>query len=185
MEQDHELAQRAARGDRGAFHVIVDRHARHLYRLARSLARSNADAEDVVQDAFLAAYRGIGKFDGRSSVKTWLGKIVVKRSISAWRKNRRHRDVLSLEPMHESAEGNGRSLGQGNATAAVDQRLDLAAVLPGLADEYREIFVLREVQGLSYAEIAATLGIPAGTVDSRLHRARGELRKRLKAYRCS
>ena len=69
------------------------------------------------------------------------------------------------------------------SAAAVDQRLDLATVLPYLPKEYREIFLLREVQGLSYAEIGRALDIPAGTVDSRLHRARSELRKRLKAYR--
>ena len=179
---DLDLARRAAAGDRLAFHAIVDRHASDLFRLARSLARGAADAEDVVQDAFLAAYRGIGKFDGRSSLKTWLGKIVIKRSISAWRKNKRHRSAVSLEPLHESLERSGRGAGVSGSTA-VDQRLDLATVLPGLAAEYREIFLLREVQGLSYAEIGKALGIPPGTVDSRLHRARSELRKRLKSYR--
>ena len=180
---DLDLAKQAAGGDRGAFHAIVDRHSRDLYRIARSLCRSNSDAEDVVQDALLAAYRGIAKFDGRSSLKTWLGRIVMKRSISAWRKNKKHQAAVSLEAVHESIGGNGRAASGGGGMAAVDQRLDLADVLPALPDEYREIFVLREMQGLSYAEIAAALGIPAGTVDSRLHRARGELRRRLKGYR--
>ena len=183
METDDlELARLAAAGDRGAFHVIVDRHARGLFRLARSLSKCTSDAEDAVQDALLAAYRGIGSFDGRSSLKTWLSRIVMKRSISAWRKNRRHRDAVPLEPLHESIGRDGRAV-NGGGTAAVDQRLDLAAALPSLAAEYREIFLLREVQGLSYAEIGQALGIPPGTVDSRLHRARGELRKYLKAYR--
>lgn len=180
--RDLDLAKLAAGGDRGAFHAIVDRHARDLFRIARSLCRNNSDAEDVVQDALLAAYRGIGKFDGRSSLKTWLGKIVMKRSISAWRKNRRHQSSVPLEPIHDSLGGNGRAMAS-NSTAAVDQRLDLATVLPGIAEEYREVFILREIQGLSYAEIGQALGIPAGTVDSRLHRARNELRKRLKSYR--
>ena len=183
MEQrEMELVKLAAAGDRGAFHVIVDRHAQDLFRIARSLARCNADAEDVVQDALLAAYRGIGKFDGRSSLKTWLGKIVVKRSISAWRKNKRHKAAVSLEPMHESVQHNGRRGHGGESATAVDQRLDLATVLPSLPEEYREVFVLREMQGMSYAEIAQALGIPPGTVDSRLHRARAELCRRLKGY---
>lgn len=178
---DIDLARLAADGDRRAFHAIVDRHAPALFRLARSLSKCHADAEDVVQDALLAAYRGIGAFDGRSSLKTWLSRIVMKRSISTWRKNKRHRAAASLEPMHETP-GNLRSGGD-NAAIAVDQRLDLETVLPGLAAEYREVFVLREIQGLSYAEIGQTLGIPAGTVDSRLHRARAELRKKLRSYR--
>ena len=180
---DIDLAKRAAAGDRDAFHLIVDRHSRALFRIARSLCKCDSDAEDVVQDALLAAYRGIGKFDGRSSLKTWLGKIVMKRSISAWRKNKRHRAAVSLEPLHDTPAGNGRLRPAGGGTLAVDQRLDLATVLPGLAPEYREIFVLREIQGLSYAEIGQALGVPPGTVDSRLHRARNELRKRLKSYR--
>ena len=182
MEQpDLELAKLAASGDRGAFHMIVERHSRGLFRIARSLCKCNSDAEDVVQDALLAAYRGIAKFDGRSSLKTWLARIVMKRSISAWRKNKRHRAAVTLEGAHEMTGSDGRSM-RIDGIAAVDQRLDLAAVLPDLAEEHREIFVLREIQGLSYAEIAQALDIPAGTVDSRLHRARGELRKRLKGY---
>jgi RNA polymerase sigma-70 factor (ECF subfamily) len=179
---DIDLARLAADGDRGAFHAIVDRHAPGLFRLARSLSKCSADAEDVVQDALLAAYRGIGSFDGRSSLKTWLARIVMKRSISAWRKNKRHRAAVMLDVSHEAVVSNGRASINGGTTA-VDQRIDLETVLPDLAAEYREIFVLREIQGLSYAEIGQTLGIPAGTVDSRLHRARAELRKKLKSYR--
>jgi RNA polymerase sigma-70 factor (ECF subfamily) len=184
LEQDDlELARRAAAGDRGAFHAIVDRHAQSLFRVARSLCRCNADAEDVVQDALLAAYRGMSGFDGRASLKTWLARIVMKRSISAWRKNKRHRDPAPLGPAHDTLGRNGRAGAPESATAAIDQKLDLEAVLPSITAEYREIFVLREIQGLSYAEIAQTLDIPPGTVDSRLHRARLELRKKLKAYR--
>src|SRR6185437_13558280 len=97
--------------------------------------------------------------------------------ISMWRKNKRHRSAVTLELMHETVVRTGRNSG-GAETTAVDQRLDLETVLPGLAEEYREIFVLREIQGLSYAEIGQALGIPPGTVDSRLHRARAELRKK-------
>jgi len=180
---DLDLAKRAAGGDRGAFHAIVDRYAPDLYRVARSYAKSGADAEDIVQETFLAAYRGIAKYDGRSSLKTWLSKITMKRAISQWRKNRRHQNAVSLEEGQEPSPGRNGNVPGGSAVAAVDQRLDLALVLRTLSEEYREIFVLREVQGLSYSEIAQALGIPAGTVDSRLHRARGELRKKLKAYR--
>lgn len=186
MHGDLDLAKRAAGGDRGAFHAIVELYAPDLYRVARCYAKNNADAEDVVQEVFLAAYRGIAKYDGRSCLRTWLSKIAMKRAVSAWRKNRRHQAAVSLELEHDhdtSSVGRHTQSAVGSAVAAVDQKLDLSVVLKTLAPEYREIFVLREVQGLSYAEIAETLGIPPGTVDSRLHRARGELRKKLKAYR--
>jgi RNA polymerase sigma-70 factor (ECF subfamily) len=177
------LAKRAAAGDRGAFNAIVDCYAPVLFRVARALTRSSADAEDVVQEAFLAAYRGIGRYDGRSSLKTWLSKITMKRAISAWRKNKRHQASVPLESAPDMPGRNGQWGGDGSAAAAVDQKLDLAVILRTLAPEYREIFILREIEGLSYAEIAQRLAIPPGTVDSRLHRARGELRKKLHAYR--
>ena len=183
QHSDLELAKRAAGGDRGAFHAIVESYAPLLYRVARGMARNNADAEDVVQDALLAAYKSMGSYDGRSSLKTWLSKITMKRAISAWRKNRRHLAAAPLEAAQETAARSGQYGGSSAATAAVDQKLDLSVVLRMLAPEYQEIFVLREVEGLSYAEIAERLGVPPGTVDSRLYRARAELRKRLKAYR--
>jgi RNA polymerase sigma-70 factor (ECF subfamily) len=176
---DLELARRAADGDRAAFHAVVDRYADDLFRLARSLVRVRADAEDIVQETFIEAFRGIGTFDGRASLRTWLSRILMRRASRVWRRSR-ERPSVSLEA-HEPSAGDA-SLAVGPQTLAVDQRLDLRAVLPSLIREHREILLLREMQGMSYAEIAQTLGVPQGTVESRLHRARRELRERLKAY---
>lgn len=180
---DQELVKRVAGGEREAFAAIVERHAPSLYRLARSMGKNADDAEDVVQEALLAAYRGIGAFDGRSSLKTWLAKIVIKRSISAWRKDKRHRGVASLDLFRDEEAAARPGSSSGPMQSAVDQRLDLEQVLPRLSPEFRAVFVLREIQGLSYTEIGQALGIPPGTVDSRLYRARAELRKLLAAYR--
>lgn len=179
---DHDLAERAGRGDRAAFHTIVDLYAHDLFRLARSLSPTADDADDIVQETLIAAFRGLAKFDGRSSLKTWLSRIAMKRAAKAWHKNRRSRMSVSLDAAAD-ATGLEPRLATGSADGRVDQRLDLMEMLPTLTPEYREVVVLREVQGMSYAEIASTLGLPQGTVESRLHRGRCELREKLAAYR--
>jgi len=171
---DLDLARLAARGDHAAFHELVDRHAKALFQVAISLSSTRSDAEDLVQETFAAAYKGLPAFDGRASVRTWMTRILMRRAADAWRSGRHARKAVNLDaappPARESSE------------AAVDQRLDLAAVLQQLDENHREVIVLREMQGLSYAQIAQTLGLPQGTVESRLHRARAELRHRLKGY---
>ena len=177
---DHDLAERAARGDRAAFHAIVDRYAQDLFRLARSLSRSADDADDIVQETFVAAFRGIARFDRKSSLRTWLSRIAIKLAARAWNKGRRSRAAVSL---NTEATVSDPRLTTHSATDRVDRRLDLLEVLPTLTREYREVLVLRELQQMSYAEIAQALGLPQGTVESRLHRGRNELREKLAAYR--
>jgi RNA polymerase sigma-70 factor (ECF subfamily) len=177
--EDLSLASRAATGDRVALHAVVDRHARDLFRLARGLTPSAADAEDVVQDTLIAAFRGIGKFDGRASLLTWMSRILVRRAGKLGRKRSRRSAIPLDEASGEAQPPDARLLVKAHDN---DCRIDLAAALPELPHEYREVIVLRELQGLSYAEIATTLGIAQGTVESRIHRARSLLRQRLHAY---
>jgi RNA polymerase sigma-70 factor (ECF subfamily) len=179
---DHDLAERAARGDRAAFHAIVDRYAQDLFRLARSLSRSADDADDIVQETFVAAYRGIARFDRKSTLKTWLSRIAIKLAAKAWNKGRRSREAVSLNAGPEAIVSDPR-LTTHSATEGVDRRLDLLAILPTITREYREVLVLRELEQMSYAEIAEALGLPQGTVESRLHRGRSELREKLAEYR--
>ena len=174
-EADLALARRAARGDREALHAVVDRHARELFRAARGLCPTAADAEDAVQETLVAAFRWIGTYDGRASLLTWMSRILFREAKRISGRNRRGAAV-SLDEATDSP-------GARPATNGDDCRLDLAAQLPRLAPEFREVIVLRELQGMSYADIAATLRIPKGTVESRLHRARKELRELLRAYR--
>jgi RNA polymerase sigma-70 factor (ECF subfamily) len=176
LEQtDSDLLGSAARGDEAAFHTLVDRHAAGLYRLARSLSATEHDAEDVLQETLMAALRGAGSFDGRASVKTWLSRILMRQAARAWNRERRSRAALPLEMAEPHAQ-------PGNGAVRVDQRLDLSAVLNALPEDHRQVLVLREVEQLSYAEIARVLNVPVGTVDSRLHRARREMRARLEEY---
>ena len=166
---DHDLLKRAVRGDNKAFHALMDRHAPRLYRLAVSLVGNSTDAEDVLQEAFTGVYRGMGKFEGRSSVKTWITRIVFTQAA----KFHRDRAGKSMAPLvfDHASEDTGSS--------HLEAKEELDAALAKLSPEHREILVLRELEGMSYEEMALVLGVPRGTIESRLHRARNDLREKL------
>jgi len=176
---DDELLAKAAGGDGRAFHVLVDRHAQRLFRLAVSLVGNAADAEDVVQETFAGAFKGLRAFEGRASVKTWLTRILFTQA-AKWRRDRGRReggrrDYRPLESAEEQATVSDEIFGVG-------ARIDLQAALGRLSEEHREVLVLREFEGMAYEEMAEVLGVPRGTIESRLHRARNELRERLRSY---
>jgi RNA polymerase sigma-70 factor (ECF subfamily) len=175
---DLELVRQAARGDGAAFHALVDRHAPELFRLATSLSAGRADAEDVVQETLIGAYQGLRRFDGRASVKTWLKRILVRQAARAWNRAKRGRSMLPIEAADMSPPSRAKT----SASVVVDQKIDVAAVVRTLAQEHREVIVMREFDQMSYSEIAEVLEIPIGTVESRLHRARAELRAKLDGY---
>lgn len=171
-ENDLELLQRAATGDGRAFHSLVDRHAQRMFRLAISLVGNAADAEDILQETFAGAYKGLAGFEGRASVKTWLTRILFTQA-AKWHRDRAGRNmgsIGSVEPAVESTVG------------GVEIRIDLQRALQQLSPEHREVLMLREFEGMAYAEMAEVLGLPQGTIESRLHRARSELREKLKSY---
>jgi len=190
---EDELVRAAAGGDGEAFHALIDHHAPALFRAALGLTRTRADAEDLVQETLVGAYRGIGKFAGRSSVKTWLLQILTRQAAKAWHRNRHQRRTLSLHAGGDDDDnGTGRATladqtaanaPAGGDVAAVESRLDVTAVLQKLSPSHREILVLREMRQLSYEEIAQVLGVPRGTVESRLSRARAEFRSCYEAER--
>lgn len=179
---DLELVQAANAGDDGAFHALVERHAASLMRVAISLSKRREDAEDLLQETFVGAYRGLKNFEGRSSVRTWLVQILTRQAAKAWHKARHHRRTESI---HRADETGGErddfeAYGQQRGVAqTVGQRLDVMQILDSLPDGHREILVLREIRGLSYDEMAETLNVPRGTIESRLFRARAEFRKRM------
>ena len=165
---DIELLRLAGDGDSAAFHALVDRHAQRLYRLAVTLVGNAADAEDVLQETFIGAFRGLRSFEGRASVKTWLTRILVMQA-AQWRRDRRRR----FERLGDSLPA---------SSASAEAALDVPAAIAQLSPEHRQVLVLREFERMSYEEMAEVLDVPRGTVESRLHRARNELREKLKAY---
>lgn len=169
---DLELLRSAAGGDDQAFHALIDRHAKALFRVALSLCGNRADAEDVLQETFIGAYRGMRNFAGRSSVKTWLVQILTRQSHKSWRRSKNHRGSVALD-----AEASDP-----RSSSNLDDRLDVMQMLQSLSPPHREVLVLRHFQGLSYDEMARVLNLPQGTVESRLTRARAELRSRLDGH---
>jgi RNA polymerase sigma-70 factor, ECF subfamily len=182
---DAELAARARRGDGVAFELIVRRHNRRLFRLARSLLRNDAEAEDVLQEAYVRAYAGLGELVDRQALAAWLARIVANEALGRLRGRAR---VVSLEDFRAAQAGTDDAGGAGDGPAS-DQpdperlaasgelRRLLEAAVDALPEEFRTVFVLREVEGLSTAETAASLAIRPETVKTRLHRARRQLQE--------
>ena len=173
LQTDRELVSRARHGDPSAFHQLVDRYGGPLFALAVRLVGNAADAQDVMQEVLAGAFRGIGSFRHECSVKTWLTQILVRQAA----RHRREQNRYKLHVQNQSQAD--RTPGQDRA----DIRMDLAEALTSLSPEHREVIVLRELEGLSYEEIAAVLKVPRGTVESRLFRARRELQDLLEEYR--
>jgi RNA polymerase sigma-70 factor (ECF subfamily) len=172
---DSQLLQQAVGGNGKAFHELVHRHQQRMYRLAVSLVGNSTDAEDVLQEALAGAYRNLKTFEGRSTVKTWLTRILITQA-AKWRRDRRRGPMVAFDSLPEPV---GKAV---NPADHVGRQIDLQAALRQLSAEHREVLVLREFDGLAYEEIAQVLGVPRGTVESRLHRARNELREKLKGY---
>lgn len=172
---DKELAAQAADGDINAFGGLFERYARDVFRVALALGHRHPDAEDLMQDTFIAAWEGIGRFQGRSSIKTWLTAILLRQAS----RNRRRAALRVTAPLDARAEAAAPERHEGDGTAS---RLDVHAMLESLSEEHRHVLVLRELQGLSYDEIAHVLEVPRGTVESRLFRARTLLRERFHEY---
>lgn len=182
---DEELAARAAAGDAAAFETLVSRHEGRVYRLAYRLTGSDADAQDVLQDAFLAAYRGLASFRGTARFSTWLYRIATNAALMH-RRARRRRPTESLEEFLPRFDENGQHAPEAaelGAASRIDDLLDgkllaekVRAALERLPDLYREAFVLRDLEELDTGEVADLLGVDAATVRQRVHRARLMLR---------
>lgn len=174
---DEEIVVRVLAGETALFEVLMRRHNQRLYRAARAILRDDHEAEDVMQEAYVNAYSHLGQFDGRAQFSTWLTKIAVYEALARVRRRGRY------DPMDESAletlmpptptpdperQAFGRELGA-LIESAVDQ----------LGDGYREVFMLRQVEGMSTAETAQALGVSEDVVKTRFSRARSALQRDL------
>jgi RNA polymerase sigma-70 factor (ECF subfamily) len=184
---DDALLRRIRAGDRDAFSLLMRRYNRRLYRVARSVLRDDAEAEDALQDAYLQAYRALPAFRGDSALGTWLTRIVVNAALMRQRKTGRLAEVIELGADYdaEAASPHARDDSPGDV-----EQPDLAAFrgqtrrlietgIDKLPAAFRTVFVLRAVEELTVEETAATLGIPEATVRTRYFRARAMLREAL------
>jgi RNA polymerase sigma-70 factor (ECF subfamily) len=185
MLSDAELATRAHYGDGSAFELIMRRYNRRLFRLARSLLRDDAKAEDVLQEAYLRAYTRLGELVDRQALAAWLARIIVNEALRRLRAMAR---VISLEEFRAAKAGTddeddmdcgpaSDQLDPERLAASGELRRLLEVAVDTLPEEFRTVFVLREVEGLSTAETAAYLTIHPETVKTRLHRARRQLQE--------
>ncbi len=182
MEPGEEIdrLRESQRGSSAAFGQIVRAYQRAVYRVAYALMRNAGDADDVTQETFVRAWRAIGRFRVGEPLYPWLARIAMNASFSLLR-HRKRRPEVALEPMLEA----GAQWTFGNdpvdEAAASERDERLARAYAALSEEHRAVLALRVVEDLSYDDIARTLGVPVGTVMSRLSRARAELKSRLRS----
>jgi len=187
---DRELVERAKAGEKAAFGVLVERYQKRIYAVAFGMLHNRDDALDVVQDAFVKVHKHIGAFQGNASFYTWLYRITANLCIDVRRKRGRRGEVefeesvgrdeglatgIDVAPRH--AEANPvQNLGRRELAGEIDRALET------LSENHRLILLLREVEGLSYEELARVLKISKGTVMSRLFHARRNMQKTLRPY---
>ena len=183
---DAELARRIGQRDERAFETLMRAHNRLLYRLARSILKDDAEAEDAVQEAYLQAFRSIAKFRGEARLSTWLTRIVANEAFGRLRKHARRAAIVPLrldddETREAQADSEGPVMMEQPDKAAFrnEMRHLLEARIDALPDAFRTVFMLRAVEDLSVEETAASLGIPESTVRTRFFRARSLLRESL------
>ena len=182
---DAELVQKAQAGQADAFGLLVERHQDYVYSSVCYLIGGGHDAEDIAQDVFVSAYRALRGFEGRARFTTWLYGIMLNSVRNYWRRQKRV-TVLSVDPAEEDGNPGPQIAAKQDGPAEMSVRAERVSVvrdaIAGLDESLREIVVLRDIQGLSYEELADALELPDGTVKSRLYRARQQLMQRLKPY---
>jgi RNA polymerase sigma-70 factor (ECF subfamily) len=183
-QSDLELVRRVQRGERGAFDLLVLRYQHRVVKLVARLLRDPAEAEDVAQEAFVKAYRAIGSFRGDSAFYTWLYRIAVNtaRNTMASRQRRPLDYEADLSESEQSAVESRMRHGDTPEAAALTDEIHhtVNRAVEELPEDLRTAIILREIEGLSYEEIAAAMDCPVGTVRSRIFRAREAIDRHLK-----
>jgi len=184
---ESQFIERLKRGDAAAFEVLVAQRSGEIYGLLYRLTENSEEARDLTQETFLRAFQSIEHFRGDADLRTWIYRIAINQARNRWRwwRRRRRDSTVSLD----STDGRGSKLvstlpaDHGNTpeqnTLAHERESVLRAALLTLGRAYRETVILRDIEGMSYEEVAATLGISVGTVKSRLARGRSALRRKV------
>ena len=181
---DAELVALALDGSEPAVRVLVQHHNRQLFRVARGVMRDNAEAEDVVQEAYVRAFTALAGFRGEASFATWLTRIALNEALGRQRRRRPTADLSEIENYNGASQERVIMFPMSTSTAGPESEADrghvrrvLERAVDELPDAYRMVFVLRDVEGLSTEETAERLSIQPGTAKTRLHRARRLLRR--------
>ena len=180
---DEQVVSRVLVGETALYELLMRRYNQRLYRVAKAILRDDAEAEDVMQDAYVRAYQHLADFEGRAKFSTWLTRIAVHEALA---RSRRHSRFQSLDNAEGSKGGVMRSLasaGRNPEEAAYDRELGgvLEQAILKLPEDHRLVFMLRDVEGMTTDETAECLNLSPENVKVRLHRARAGLRKDLYA----
>lgn len=185
-EEDRGLIARAQAGDQAAFRSLVDRHQRRAFAIAVGLVRDENDAREIVQEAFLRVYKGLPTFEGGSSFFTWLYRIVTNLAIDLMRKpGRKGAELDESRNVADDPEGELALVSRIDGADPIDvvRRKEMAAriqtALDALPWYHRAVILMREVEGMSYEEMAESMGVSKGTIMSRLFHARQKMQKAL------
>jgi RNA polymerase sigma-70 factor (ECF subfamily) len=191
MEPDAELLRRLRAGDEQAFVALVERYNGSMLRLAGSFVPSRAVAEEVVQDTWLAVLRGLSAFQGRSSLRTWMFTILVNRARTTGTREQRTIPVADTGPVVDAsrfAPAGAWSAPPEHWIEEAEDRIEaeklaelLKALVGGLPDRQREVVILRDVEGMTSAEVCEVLAISEANQRVLLHRGRGKLRQALES----
>lgn len=188
--EDEEFVSLCRKGDVDAFEALVHRHQKRMFNIAYRMLGDYEEAANMVQDAFLAAYRSLKSFKGKSQFSTWLYSILInhcKNRLKQVRVQRLH-EAFSLNEAILSQEGQIQSDPPSNDPSALEhlERKDIQEKVQGcisrLDSPFQEVLILRDIQGFSYEEISEMLNLPEGTIKSRLFRAREALKDCLKKF---
>ena len=183
---DEQLVGLAAGDDQAAFRQLYERYHRKIFRLVGSMVGSPEDAADIVQEAFVRAFRSLAKFKRQSTFYTWLYRIALNATTDFRRKQARQRHNRPEQPLSELEPGRQVAAPESESPDSELYRRELAGLvhraLDTLSKEHREAMVLREINGLSYGEIAEVTGATLGTVMSRLHYARKKVAETLRRW---
>ena len=188
-DADHALVERAKRGDKRAFEMLVVKYQRRLERLIGRIVRDPDLVQDIAQESFIRAYRALPQFRGESAFYTWLYRIAVNTAKKALMELRRDPVVLESALAGDSDEDDEtyrgeRELSHGETPEALLASKEIAqtvnAAIEALSEDLRQAITLREIEGLSYEEISEVMNCPIGTVRSRIFRAREAIAQRLR-----
>ena len=178
-----ELAERCRARDREAVRAVITANNQRLFRTAWSILKDRGEAEEAVQSAYVSAFASLDTFEGRSSLSTWLTRIVLNEALGRVRAQKRRRDQLEgagvamMDDYREALMRGSEARPPDVALAREQMRLLLEQAVAALPETFRTVFVLREVEGLSGEETAEVLDLPVATVKTRLHRARRKLQQ--------
>jgi len=187
---DVSLVERLRQGDAAALEALMARYASRAYRLAYGITRNSADAEEVVQDAFFTLYEKVHTFEGRSALMSWFHRVVTNAALMK-RRGKRQDLEMSLDSQIPQFRSDGSRAGDTSVLTADwsenpeaellsrETRAIMEVAIDALPDQYRAVFLLRDVEGLSNEEVAEIVGESVAAVKSRLHRARMALREEL------